>query len=94
MHASFQGELIAQDEQRMGESLGRSGGVPTQRRALLMTPMVYRTSYDSENLGMRLWSDHRGQGRARLLHPWIIHGVAYYRVPRSIWMIAKHTNEG
>ncbi|CAL5228154.1 g11234 [Coccomyxa viridis] len=48
-------------EQRMGESLGRSGG-PTQHRALLMTPMVYTTPYWSDELDLRITPEKRGQG--------------------------------
>ena len=58
-----QREMDAQAEQRMGESLGRSGG-PTQHRALLhSTPMVY---YTGDSLGARGWNEQRGQGKALL----------------------------
>ena len=63
-----QGGPGVQAEQRMGESLGRSGG-PTQHRALLMTPMVYTTPYWSDELDLRITPKKRGQGKPHQFHP-------------------------
>ena len=57
-----------QAEQKMGESLGRSGK-PTQHRALLSTPTVYTTSNWHDKLGSRDTHEKRGQGKAPHLLP-------------------------